>query len=166
MRFATIGALGLILAASINAQTTNPARLKINGIGLDSTLAQVKKALGKPVKEGKATNEECAGGREKEVSWAGASFWFMDGDSRDRKTFQLVGFEVTSPKYTVSGIKVGDTELNVRRRLGTKFETQKDEETGADIWIYMFPESGDPGSTSIHISRGKVTKISSAHMVC
>lgn len=166
MRFATIGALGLILAASISAQTTNPAKLKFNGIGLYSTLAQVKKALGKPKMDGKPKEEGCIGAREKEVEYDGASFWFMDGDSKDGKTFEVKAFEVTSPKYIVSGIKVGDTELNVRRRLGTKFTGSKDDETGADVWTYEFPESGDPGSTSIYISRGKVTKITSAHMVC
>lgn len=166
MRFATIGALGLILVASIHAQTTNPAKLKFNGIGLYSTLAQVRKALGKPKMDGKPKEEGCIGAREKEVEYDGASLYFMDGDSKDGKTFELKGFEITSPKYVVSGIKVGDTELNVRRRLGTKFSKSEDVETGADVWTYEFPESGDPGSTSIYISRGKVTKITSAHQVC
>ena len=166
MRSVTLGTLGLILAATISAQTTSPAKLKINGIGLYSTQAQVTKALGKPVKEGKATKEGCIGGREKNVEYAGASFYFMDGDSKNRKTFELKAFEVTSPKYVVSGIKVGDTEHNVRRHLGTKFTKSDDPETGTDIWTYDFPESGDPGSTSIYISRGKVIKITSAHQVC
>ena len=90
----------------------------------------------------------------------------MDGDSKNKKTFEVKSFEITSAKYSVSGIKVGDTEYNVRRRLGTKFTKSDDPETGADIWTYEFPESGDPGSTSIYISRGKVIKITSAHQVC
>jgi len=166
MRLVTLGTLGLLLAAAISAQTTSPARLKINGIGLDSTFAQVTKALGKPTKDGKATKEGCIGGREKTVDFDGASFYFMDGDSTNRKTFEVKSFSVTSSKYSVSGIKVGDTEYNVRRRLGTKFTKTKDDETGADVWSYEFPESEDPGFTTIYISRGKVTKISSAHMVC
>ena len=166
MRFATIGALGLILAVSISAQTTNPAKLKFNGIGLYSTLAQVKKALGKPKMDGKPKEEGCIGAREKDVEYDGVSFYLMDGDSKDGKTFEVKAFTVTSPKYVVSGIKVGDTELNVRRRLGTKFTKTEDDETGDDVWSYEFPESGDPGWTTIQISRGKVTKISSAHMVC
>ena len=155
-----------MLAASISAQTTDPSKLKINGIGLDSTFAQVTKALGKPTKDGKATREECIGGREKMVEFDGASFYFMDGDSKNRKTFEVKSFTVTSPKYSVSGIKVGDTEHNVRRRLGTKFTKTDDPETGADVWTYEFPESADPGFTTIYITRGKVTKISSAHQVC
>lgn len=166
MRLVTLGTLGLILAASIYAQTTNPAKLKINGIGLDSTFAQVTKALGKPKKDGKATREECIGGREKTVDFDGATFYFMDGDSKNKKTFEVKSFEITSSKYSVSGIKIGDTEHNVRRHLGTKFTKTDDPETGTDIWTYDFPESGNPGSTSIYISRGKVTKITSAHQVC
>lgn len=166
MKLVTLGALGLILAATINAQTTNPAKLKINGVGLYSTLAQVKKALGKPVKDGKPQEEGCIGAREKEVSYDGAWFYLMDGDSKDRKTFEVKSFSVTSPKYIVSGIKVGDSELTVRRRLGTKFEKKQDEETGADVWSYEFPESEDPGFTTVYIVRGKVTKIASAHQVC
>ena len=165
MRFATIGALGLMLAASAFSQTSNPAKLKVNGVGLDSTFAQVTKALGKPKKDGKATKEECIGGREKMVEFDGASFYFMDGDSKNRKTFEVKSFTVTSPKYSVSGIKIGDTEHNVRRRLGTKFSKSDDPETGADIWTYDFPDE-TPGSTSIYIHRGKVIKITSAYQVC
>ncbi len=166
MRMITIGALGLVLAATTFAQTTNPAKLKFNGIGLDSTLAQVKKALGKPKMDGKPQEEGCIGAREKWVEYDGASFYLMDGDSKGGKTFEVKSFSVTSPKHVVSGIKVGDTELSVRRRLGTKFEKHRDDVTGDDYWLYMFPDSGAPGSTSIHISRGRVTKISSAQQVC
>jgi hypothetical protein len=166
MRLVTLGTLGLILAATVAAQTTNPAKLKINGIGLYSTLAQVKKALGKPTLDGKPQEEGCIGAREKYVEYDGVKFYLMDGDSKDRKTFEVKSFSVTSPKYVVSGIKVGDTEHNVRRRLGTKFTKSDDPETGADVWSYEFPETEDPGFTTIYITRGKVTKIGSGHQVC
>ncbi len=167
MKLATIGALGLIFAASIQAQTTNPAKVKFNGIGLYSTLAQVKKALGKPKMDGKPQEEGCIGAREKYVEYDGASFYLMDGDSKDGKTFEIKTFSVTSPKYVVSGIKVGDSELTVRRRLGTKFTRSEDDETpGGTVWSYEFPETGDPGWTTISFHRGKVTEISSRHQVC
>ena len=100
MRSVTLGTLGLLLTATISAQTTNPAKLKINGIGLYSTLAQVTKALGKPPKDGKATKEGCIGGREKTVEFDGASFYFMDGDSKNGKTFEVKGFTITSSKFS------------------------------------------------------------------
>lgn len=162
-----IGALGLVAVfATVGlGQTVDPAKLKVNGVGLDSTYAQVVKALGKPVKNGAAKDEGCIGGLEKEVEFAGASFYFMDGDSKGGKTFEVKAFDVTSPKFVVSGLKVGDTELAVRRRLGSKFVKQ-DDESGAVVWSYEFPESGDPGSTSIYIKRGKIVKIAVAAMVC
>lgn len=147
-------------------QRIEPAKVRVNGVGLDSTYAQVRKAFGRPSKDPKPTREECIGGRERLTEYNGASFYFMDGDSKDGKTFEVKSFTVTSPKYVVSGIKVGDTGFNVRRRLGTKFTKTKDDETGADVWSYEFPESGNPGFTTIYIVRGKVVKISSAYMVC
>jgi len=167
MKRLAIGALVLVSAAGFAlGQRIEPAKMRVNGVGLDSTLIQVKKALGKPVHEGKATNEECAGGREKEVTWAGATFHFMDAIDPKKKVFQVVGFDIISPSYTVSGIKVGDTEHNVRRRLGTKFTRAKDDETGADVWSYEFTDPESPGFTSIYFARGKVVKISTAYMVC
>ena len=168
MKMTTMGTLGLVLtvfAIGASAQAVNPAKLKVNGIGLDSTYSQVVKALGKPISDGKPTREECIGGREKSVKFDGATFYLMDGDSPNRKTFEVKSFDITSSKYSVSGIKIGDTELTVRRRLGTKFEKQ-DAEPGGDVWSYQFDDQNNPGSTSIYISKGKVTKITSGYMVC
>lgn len=167
-RTTIIGALGLVVmfAAIGFGQTVDPAKLKVNGVGLDSTYARVVKALGKPVKNGPATEEGCIGGREKYVEFDGARFYFMDGDSKGGKTFEVKSFNITAPKYVVSGLKVGDTELAVRRRLGSKFVKQDDEESGAVVWSYEFPETGNPGFTSIYIKRGKIVKIAVAAMVC
>lgn len=163
----TVFAIGLlaVFAAAGFGQRTNVAKLRLKGIGLDSTYAQVVKALGKPVKDPKGTREECIGGREKMVEYRGASFYFMDGDSRGGKTFEVKSFEVRSAGYVVSGIKIGDPESVVRQRLGTSFERQKDE-NGSDVWSYEFPDQDSPGFTTISFSRGKVVTIASAYMVC
>lgn len=162
----TLLALGLIasLAAAGFGQRVNVAKLRFNGIGLDSTYRQVVMALGKPVKDPKGTREYCAGGLEKTVEYRGATFYFMNGDSRGGKTFEAMSFSVTSAKYVVSGIKVGDPESVVRQRLGTRFEKRQDDD-GNDSWSYEF-EDPSPGFTTISFSRGKVVKISSAYMVC
>src|SRR4051812_14722227 len=68
----------LFAAASAFPQTVNPAKLKINGIiGLDSTYAQMIQAFGKPAHETKPQHEECTGGNEKTVKYAGLEFYFM-----------------------------------------------------------------------------------------
>lgn len=162
-----LGALGLaaVFAMTGIGQTVNVGMLKFNGIGLRSTYGQVVKALGKPAKDGKPTNEECAGGKEKTIEYSGLSITFMDAVSKNKKTFEVIGFEVTSPKYVVSGIKVGDSELTVRRRLGTKF-TKEADESSSNVWTYEFPDQDSPGFTTIKFKRGKVVEIASNFMVC
>jgi hypothetical protein len=156
-----------VAAMAAAAQTVSPARLKINGaVGLDSSYAQIVKSLGKPVKETKAVHEECAGGREKTVKYAGLELGLMDAASKDGKTFELVSFNVTSSKYTVSGLKVGDTEAAVRAKLGKKFTVDKDAAKGETYWIYEMSDRDGPGQTTISFKNGKVNGISSALMMC
>jgi hypothetical protein len=158
--------LTLVLASGSLGQTVNVGKLRLNGVGLDSTYGQVVKAFGQPVKDSKPTREECAGGREKDVEFTGVSFLFMDAPSKNGKTFEVMGFEVTSAKYLVSGIKVGDGEQRVGQRFGTKFTKGKDDESGAVVWTYEFPDQNSPGFTSVYFRRGKVVKIMSGYTVC
>ena len=156
-----------VAAASVSAQTVNPARLRINGaVRLNASYAQIVKSLGKPAKETKAVHEECAGGREKTVKYAGLELGLMDAASRNGKTFELVSFSVRSAKYTVSGLKVGDTEAAVRARLGKKFTIDKDAAKGETSWIYEMSESEGPGQTTITFKSGRVVEISSSLMMC
>jgi hypothetical protein len=156
-----------IAVATAAGQTANPARLKINSsIGLDSTYAQIVKSLGKPVKETKAVHEECAGGREKTVKYLGLELGLMDAASKDGKTFELVSFTVSSAKYTVSGIKVGDTEATVRAKFGKKFTVDKDAAKNETSWTYEMSDNDGPGQTTITFKNGKVTSISSSLMMC
>jgi hypothetical protein len=156
-----------IAAAAASAQSVDPAPLKINGaVGLDSSYAQIVKSLGKPVKETKAVHEECAGGREKTVKYAGLELGFMDAASNDSKTFELVSFNVSSAKYTVSGVKVGDTEATVRAKFGKKFTIDKDAAKGETYWTYEMSDRDGPGQTTISFKNGKVNSISSSLMMC
>lgn len=166
MKRLAIGALIFVSAAGFSlGQRVEPSKMKVGGVGLDSTYAQVLKVFGKPLKDPKPTREECIGGRERLIEYAGASFYLMDGDSKDGKTFELKSFEVTSPKYTVSGLRVGDTELAVRRRLGTKFSKQMREDAST-VWSYEFSGPDSPGFTNISFKKGKIVGISVAYMVC
>ena len=170
MKMTTMGTLGLVLAvfaAAASAQTVNPAKLKIRGIvGLDSTYSQVLKALGKPIKDGKPTAEECAGGREKSVEYGGLSLSFMDATSKNKKTFQVTSFEVTSGDWAVSGVKVGDTATTVRAKFGRNYKVETDQETGATSWNYDMGEAVGPGGTRVVFKGGKVVSISSSYTVC
>ena len=158
----TLGALGVVLVmAGACFGQLDPGKLRFNGVGLGSTYGQAKKALGKPLRETKPKHEDCVGGQERNVYYEGASLSFMDQGTRK---FDLVAFEVTSPKYNISGIKVGDTQLTVRRVLGSKFITEAAQTEGMTMWTYEM--DGETGSASITFKKGKVVKIESGYLMC
>lgn len=164
--FAVIIALTLGSAAASFAQTVNPAKIKFKGIGLDSSYSQVTKALGKPESEEPAKEEGCIGGKEKTVKYAGIVFYFMDGDSKDKKTFEVKSFELTAPNILVSGIKVGDTSAKVRTAYGRKYTVDSDRESGQTTWLYAMNDRDGPGTTRVVFKNGKVTMIASDYLVC
>ncbi len=155
-----------LLAATAGAQGVNPAKIKFKGIGLDSTYAQVVKALGKPDSEDPAKEEGCIGGKEKSVKYPGISFYFMDGDSKDKKTFEVKAFELTAPNIPVSGIKIGDTPATVRSKFGRKYSVDNDRESGEITWLYAMNDRDGPGSTRVVFKNGKVSMIASDFLVC
>lgn len=156
----------LLLTIPAFGQTVNPAKLKFKGIGLDSTYAQVVRALGKPTSEEKPKPEECIGGRERSIMYPGLSFYMMDGDSKSGKTFEVKAFEITAPKYLVSGVKIGDTPAVVRQKFGRKYTVDTEREPNEIIWTYEMGDRYGPGSTTVVFKNGKVMKISSAFLVC
>ncbi len=156
----------VLLAVPVFGQTVNPAKLKLKGIGLDSTYAQVVRALGKPGSEEPAKAEGCIGGRERSIMYPGLSFYMMDGGSKSGKTFEVKAFEITAPKYLVSGIKIGDTPALVRKRFGRKYTVDTEREPNEITWTYEMGDRYGPGSTSVIFKNGKVMKIASSYQVC
>jgi PAS domain-containing protein len=122
--------------------------------------------FGKPAHETRPQHEECTGGNEKTVKYAGLEFYFMDGTTMKGKTYRVMSFDVSSPKYTVSGIKLGDTEGAVRTKFGKRFTVEKDAAKGEVYWNYEIGEKDGPGQTTVTLKNGKVTAISSSYTVC
>lgn len=156
----------VVLASAASSQTSNPARLKLRGVGLDSSYAQVVKTLGKPSKETAPTAEECIGGQEKDLEYDGISFRMMNGDSKGGKTFEVKSFEVTGSQYVVSGVRIGDAQTLVRKIFGRRFSTDKDPQTGETIWHYAMSDREGPGTTTFKFKNGKITYIASDYLVC
>ena len=168
MRYLTpisFAAFMFLCTATLSAQTINPAKIKFKGIGLDSTYAQVVKALGKPENEEIGKEEGCIGGHEKTVKYPGLSIYFMDGDSKDGKTFEIKNFEITGPGYVVDGISVGDSESAVKKRLGRKFRTEA-AEPGEKAYFYHMNDIEGPGTTRFVFKGGKLILIASDYLVC
>lgn len=164
--FAAAIALTLFAASAIFTQTFNPAKIKFKGLGLDSTYSQVVKVLGNPESEEPAKEEGCIGGKEKSVKYPGLSFYFMDGDSKDKKTYEVKAFELTAPDILVSGIKIGDTPAVVKRRFGSKYSADNDREAGQITWLYAMNDREGPGTTRVVFKNGKVSMIASDFLVC
>jgi hypothetical protein len=168
------GLLTLVLAfivfsagAVCLGQVVNPAKVKINGVGLDSTYAQVVRAIGKPASEEAPKAEECIGGREKTVTYPGLTLYMMDGDSRNKKTFEVKSFEVTSARWVVSGIKVGDSEATVKRKFGhRKFRIEDGPGAGEKRWVWDMSDPHGPGGTNVIFKDGRVVTIASYLLVC
>jgi len=154
------------VALPVWGQTANPAKLKFNGLGLDSTYAQVVKALGKPESEESPKDEACIGGHEKSVKYPGLSLYFMDGDSKGGKTYEVKSFEITAPGYVASGVKIGDTEAVVKKKFGRKYTVDSNPETGEKTWLYSMNDRDGPGSTRFVFKNGKVIMIASDFQVC
>lgn len=159
----TLGIISIFAVSALGQRTLDPAKMSVNGIKLGSTNAQLLTAFGKPTLDGPTEASECAGGESKNVEFEGAVFGLANGDSKDGKTFEVVSFDITSPKYVVSGIRVGDDQKTVLAKLGRKYEVEKDPE-GATVWWYKFKAVA--GSTSISFKNGKVIAIGSAWQIC
>jgi len=167
--FRKFGLVLFVLAVTpLFGQSVNPAKLKINGVvGLDSTYAQVIKLFGRPRKETKPVTSECTGDRERSVEYNGLSFYFADGPGPSKKTFLVMSFDLTSPKYTVSGVKVGDTEAVVKSKFGNRYTVDTDTATGEKTWRYDISErNGGPGGTTVTFKNGKVVSIGSGFLLC
>ncbi|MBK6722521.1 MAG: hypothetical protein IPO41_15345 [Acidobacteria bacterium] len=164
--FAFVFLLLVFSSETISAQAVNTARIKVNGVGLDSTYAQVVKALGKPTNEDVGKEEGCIGGLEKSIKYPGISFYLMDGDSKDGKTFEVKSLELTGPGYLVSGIKIGDSPATVRKKYGRKYTVDTEREPGEITWFYEMSDRYGPGTTAVVFKNGKVVKIASSYQVC
>lgn len=122
----------LLLTGTAFSQTSLKAGAKVNGIALAATREQVIRKLGKPLSQTKKEAEPCVGGTEMVLKYPGLalSLW----SDVEGKKFSVGYFEVTSAKWNVSGIKVGDSSAAVRKRFGRRDSQEIDGHTkSADL---------------------------------
>jgi hypothetical protein len=104
--------------------------------------------------------DECIGDRTRMVNYPGLSFELAETDG----TFTVYAFEVKSPKYDVSGVKVGTPLAAVQKRFGSVRRTVEKEKYGPR-WFYDMTED-NPGGTNFYFRNGKVFSISVSYMMC
>jgi hypothetical protein len=155
----------LLFALSAHSQARYNAKnglLKINGVGLGASYAEVIKRLGKPTRIVNGDADECVGGKQRTVHYPGLKFvMHEDGENN----FFVSIFEVTSARWNLSGAKIGMTTAAIKRRFGKADASVVESHNGLPTWYYEFPDV-EPGNTHFTFRKGKLVSISSLYLAC
>lgn len=155
----------LLFAGTAFSQVSLKAGATVNGVGLGATREEVIRKLGKPVSETKQDAGECVGGTEMTLKYPGLEVKLWD-DADDPKKFTVGFFEVTSGTWTVAGVKLGQTNDQIRGRFGRPNSQATDDETRLPVWYYEMDLKQGPGTTNFEFHAGKVVRIISMWMMC
>jgi hypothetical protein len=162
MKLALALVLTLLASAAAFSQSTIRDGLKVNGLALGSTYAATVRKLGKPTRDVTRKADECTGSRTRTLTYPGLKVELIEGDRRN--DFTVFSFDVTSAKWDVSGVKIGDTPATIERLFGKTGRTIEKERTGPR-WFYEMTDEA-PGGTNFYFRNGKVVEISSTYEMC
>lgn len=124
----------------------------VKGISLDSSLNEVRKALGKPIAINQSPHDVC--GESLELKYEGLEAHFCKDEPKPFVWF----LSITGKQWRMSaGLRTGITDLEVERILGIPDTRSIDEETGQEILSYHF--TGSDSFVMIYLSKYKVVKI-------
>ena len=154
----------LALAACTYGQTSLKQGPTVEGLSLGASRDEVIKKLGKPSSEKKGEADECVGGTEMTLKYPGLEFRLWD-DSEEPGKFTVGAFEVTSQRWDVSGVRVGQSGETVKKLFGTSYTTES-EKGGRTIWYYAMDENEGPGNTNFTIRNGKIINIYTMWLMC
>jgi hypothetical protein len=132
----------------------------VNGLRLRATYRAVVAKFGKPQRVVTNPVDECVGDRTRFANYPGLKFELVE----DNGTFTVYSFEVTSPRYIVSGVAAGASQAAVERRFGRRNRTV-DREGRDTIWYYSMPND-NPGTTNFHFRNGKLFKVVTTFAMC
>ena len=149
-----------LFALPVTAQISLTDGPAVNGLRLGATYKAIIAKFGKPLREKTNKMDECIGDRTRVVNYPGLEFELAESDG----TFTVYAFEVTSPKYNVSGVKVGDTPAAVQKRFGSMRRTVERVKTGPH-WFYDMTDE-NPGGTSFYFRNGRLFSISTTYAMC
>ena len=79
--------------------------------------------------------------------------------------FNVITFKVTSPRWNVSGARVGWSEAAVKKRFGKPTSTER-EENGDLVWYYEMTEEDGPGNSHFVFRKGRVIRITAIYFMC
>ena len=153
----------LLMASDVYCQVSLTKGPKVNGLALGATRNEVIKKLGKPSSESKRKADECVGGTEMTLHYPGLKLLLWD-DPDDPRRFAVGKFEISSARWDVSGIRIGQPNSAVRKQFGARSTEEK--QSGQLVWFYFMDENISPGSTNFHFRNGKLIKIISLWQMC
>jgi hypothetical protein len=144
----------LILVISSSAQTIE---LKIKDVGIGATYRKVLQNFGKPVSIKKNEKFPCDDGKVITLNYSGLSFKLTEG--LENRHFSVALVNITSNRFSVSGIKIGAAIKDVMKKFGS-IELKK--ENGLDVLNYFITD----GYAYLYFKNEKLTRISWELNVC
>ncbi|HEY0429191.1 MAG TPA: hypothetical protein VGC76_15530 [Pyrinomonadaceae bacterium] len=133
--------------------------LKVNDIALSESYSDILRQFGKPLRAKKAGSFGCSDTVMMTLNYTGLKIE-LDGDERG-KSFTAASMEVTSPKWTISGIRIGADKKDVLAKFSNysyHTETQNDLE-------YLYFGNGD-GWINFYFRGDKLVKIRWEYNFC
>lgn len=163
MKLALSLVLTILLSTAAFSQTSIREGLKVNGLALGATYAATVRKLGKPTRDVTTrTPDECTGSRTRTLTYPGLKVELIEGERKN--DFTVFSFDVTSAKWDVSGVKIGDTPATIEKLFGKTGRTVARERAGPR-WFYEMTDD-DPGGSNLYFKNGKVIEISSTYEMC
>jgi hypothetical protein len=152
----------LFAGSAVSAQSSLPKGLTVNGVPLDAKYAEVTWKLGHPTRVVTTSKiDECIGARIRTVTYPGLKIEMVEGEKKD--DFTIFSFEITSGKWDVSGVRVGDPSAKVQKLFGARGRRIENKPTLG--WFYDMTED-NPGSSNFFFRAGKIYKISTTYEMC
>lgn len=141
-----------------NISMLEMSELKVNGIELGTPNSKVLKQFGKPLQNKKIYSDACGNGFRKILKYSGITVELISGE-KDRK-FIVASVEVTSSKWSVSGIFVGADIKDVQAIFNRTYSQES--KSGTDTLFYG---NGD-GWINFYFKNNKLIKISWEYNFC
>lgn len=145
----------LITAAGTyaQAQQVDIRKVMVSGVGLEADHATVIKKLGKPSEDTTIEDNPCIGGKARHLKYPGLEVELHE--DMDNGKFFAARVVIDSAQWNVSGVKVGSTLAEVKRKFG-RGSTEKGENPGETIQAYT---DRDEGQLVFELRNGKIVKI-------
>ena len=155
----------LLTLPVLGQENLREVNLHVRGIGSGSPHSTVLRTLGKPLRRKitrTAASLSCSGSAETHLrlSYSGLQVSLL-GDGRGRNP-EVYSIEVTSPKWTASGIRIGASREEVQNKFGEP--NYRTEESGETVFYYV--TQGNLGGVNFNFRNNKLIKVAMTETLC